>query len=797
MEREPHSGPRYFKFYSFLETWHHQAGHQLWKIALFGLKDCSFMKRMSHLGRAAGCLIAGFMTLQSHADETSLTLYRQDTNTLLQVRGEEGHEWRFQGSANLTVWTNQPRLGTAYLNNVTNAEVSLGTPSDAVLFYRAVKTTGFYDTNVLRTISLTFTQANWQTLLANGRTTGIDIPGTLVMNNAVTNYGVGARYKGNTSYTGMGGAAPTKKSLNINLDYTNSEARLMGYSTLNLNNAYTDETIMREALYFDTMRQYTVCPKGAMARLYINGTYWGVYSSAQQPNNDLIKEYFPSTDGDRWRAPNMGTGTGGGGPGGGGMGGSGSAFSYLGTNAASYTNNYELKSDYNTNAWPRLVHATYVLNNTGATLFRDAVENVIAVDRWLWFLALENIFTDEDSYYYKGADYCFYYEPESGRFHPVEYDGNESFISSDYTLSPVQGATDNSRPLLYKLLSNAELRQRYLAHMRTVLEESYRPDIMTPAINHFAALSMADIANDTKKGYTMQAYTNDLVALKTFVTNRYKFLTNYSELRPLAPVITSVSTPNPIPTALETPTITAQVQTNGAATGSVWLYYRPKTYGRFTVVQMFDDGAHNDGEAGDGVYGASTTNYPAGTKVHYYVEARSANATKTASFSPARAEQETYKYKVAIALTNETPVVINELMASNSKTCADPQGQYDDWIELHNITDADVDLTGRYLSDEPFNPRKWAFPDGTIIPAQGYLLIWADEDTADTPGLHASFKLSASGEQLFLIDTDANNNLALDAVSFGAQETDRSYGRLPSDTNTFGIMSPTPGQPNQ
>jgi len=62
-------------------------------------------------------------------------------------------------------------------------------------------------------------------------------------------------------------------------------------------------------------------------------------------------------------------------------------------------------------------------------------------------------------------------------------------------------------------------------------------------------------------------------------------------------------------------------------------------------------------------------------------------------------------------------------------------------------------LTGHYLTDDPTNPHKWQFPDGTKTPAKGYLLIWADEDGSDTPGLHASFKLEKSGEQVLLIDT--------------------------------------------
>src|SRR5205085_6992076 len=137
------------------------------------------------------------------------------------------------------------------------------------------------------------------------------------------------------------------------------------------------------------------------------------------------------------------------------------------------------------------------------------------------------------------------------------------------------------------------------------------------------------------------------------------------------------------------------------------------------------------------------------------------------SFSPARAEHETFSYRVALVTATNTPVVINEFMASNTSTIADPQGEFDDWIELHNITDQPVSLAGRYLSDETNNPRKWQFPAGTIIPPDGYLIVWADEDTLASPGLHASFKLSASGEQIFLTDTDAKLNAVLDSIVFG------------------------------
>jgi spore coat protein CotH len=723
---------------------------------------------------------------QAISENGQIHVRKEGTNLLAQVEGDGDDDWRLQVSSDLAAWITATNFGTLLSGKVTNAPWrAIGPTTNSNQFYRALKTVGLYDPSLFHTVSLTFTQANWGALLTTARTTGSNVYCSLVtLDNGATNVGAGARYKGNTSFN-LGG---NKKSFNVELDWTNPSADLMGYTTFNLNNAAGDETIMREALYFTVMSQYTPCPKGAMARVNVNGSLWGVYSLVQQENGQLINEWFSSNDGDRWRTPNQ--------P----MSGANSALGYLNsTNISTYQPYYDLRTTNSptTNAWRRLINAIVVLNSTPTNQLRDKVEDVLAVDAWMWFLAIENIFADDDSYWNKGADYSFYWEVESGRIHPLEHDGNEAFIVGDAQLTPVQGAANAARPVLNRLLPINELRQRYLAHMRTVLQENYNPTVMIPLINALQAMSINTIIADPNKNFTMLAYTNDVAALKLFVTNRYNFLTNHAELRPPAPNITAVFPPTSAPTATETPFVTARVTANGTnGLDSVWLYHRGKPYGRFAVVQMFDDGLHGDGADNDGLFGAATTNYPAGTKVRFYVEARSANAAKAATFSPARAEQQTYSYRVAVTTASNSPVVINEVMASNTSTVADSQGEFDDWIELHNVTDQDVNLTGRYLSDEPNNPRKWAFPAGTIIPADGYLIVWADEDGLATPGLHASFKLSADGEEVFLTDTDASLNAILDSISFGLQTTDRSYGRSSVDADAWATMDPTPAQPN-
>ena len=52
-------------------------------------------------------------------------------------------------------------------------------------------------------------------------------------------------------------------------------------------------------------------------------------------------------------------------------------------------------------------------------------------------------------------------------------------------------------------------------------------------------------------------------------------------------------------------------------------------------------------------------------------------------------------------LTTDT-LVINEFMASNSNCIQDPQGQYDDWVELYNYGTDAIDVGGIYLTDNLF-----------------------------------------------------------------------------------------------
>ena len=105
----------------------------------------------------------------------------------------------------------------------------------------------------------------------------------------------------------------------------------------------------------------------------------------------------------------------------------------------------------------------------------------------------------------------------------------------------------------------------------------------------------------------------------------------------------------------------------------------------------------------------------------------------------------------------------------------------------------DVNLDWFYLTDNPDNLTKWVFPDGSVIPANGHMLIWCDEEQEQ--GLfHTNFKLSSNGEFIALVAGDGFT--IIDSMSFGPQTVDVSYGRVPDGNAQWLFMTPTPGSEN-
>jgi len=691
---------------------------------------------------------------------------------------------------------------------------------------------GFYNREDIDTIFITFNETNYWTLLTNNKNTSADLVATLKYK-GVTYDSVGVRFKGLTSYSMVSGQ---KKSFNITLDSIKTDQNIEGYSTLNLNNAAEDASFLREFMYNYFQSKNVPCASTNYKVLMLNNVCWGIYVNVQQLDKQHAREWFPDADATRWRAisPTWSMDTGGGGmgggmgggigggfppdsipiggggigggfptdsiPGGGPTGGGGgfgagkSSLNYLGLDTTAYAENYTLKKAYQDNPWNNLVEACRVLNTVTKDSLIDSLSQVFDIDGALWFLAHEILFTDDDSYINKGGmDYYVYYDIGTERIIPIEFDGNSSFSKTNVKAwSPFYKEGDINYPLSNILLKVPELRQRYLAHVRTILEQSFNLTYCDSVIDKYAAKIDAYVKADTKKIFTYAQFKSEVTALKTFMSNRKSYYLSNKEVNVTGATISSViykagHDDFSIPDSSQEVKVTCKVVAD-AGTANVYLYFDKGIDGKFTKVEMFDDGLHNDGGAGDYCYGGMIPAHEKGKYMRFYIESVAANTASTRTYSPAGAEHDVYIYRVKYAESEAySDVVINEVMLSNSTIAADQDGEYDDWIELYNNSSSEVDLSGYYLTNTDSILTKWQIPAGTFIGGNNYLIVWCDKDSTQN-GLHANFKLSAKGESVMLISP---SEMIADEVICNSQNSEVSFSRIPNGYGPFLWEQPT------
>jgi hypothetical protein len=147
-------------------------------------------------------------------------------------------------------------------------------------------------------------------------------------------------------------------------------------------------------------------------------------------------------------------------------------------------------------------------------------------------------------------------------------------------------------------------------------------------------------------------------------------------------------------------------------------------------------------------------------------------------------------------VSSQAQVRINEIFADN-KTHLFSDGSISDWVELFNASAQEVSLAGYSLTDSTTTPRKWVFPAGVQIAANGYLVVLLDSTRAPStvagPVLNAGFGAGATGDRIELYSPATQ---LLESVRFGPQAADYSIGRVPSGTGNFVLNVPTPGAGN-
>lgn len=149
---------------------------------------------------------------------------------------------------------------------------------------------------------------------------------------------------------------------------------------------------------------------------------------------------------------------------------------------------------------------------------------------------------------------------------------------------------------------------------------------------------------------------------------------------------------------------------------------------------------------------------------------------------------------VVTALDDFPKVWINEVLPNNVGGITDAAGEHEPWIELMNSGSTALDLSGWHLTSDYTQLGAWTFPNGTTIPAGGFLLVFADGQSAQTTAneLHTSFRLPAANGSVALVRSQATGLAVVDYVDYGAIAADISMASVPDGQSFFRATSASP-----
>lgn len=595
---------------------------------------------------------------------------------------------------------------------------------------------------------------------------------------------VGFRLRGNTS------RYAAKKSYKVSFNTYEPGRKFYGLEKMNLNGEHNDPTIMRSKVCWDLVRAMEIPgSRSNHVNLYVNGNYFGVYINVEHIDEEFVDLRYGTQSGNLYKClwP--------------------ADMNYLGNDPNAYKlesggrRTYDLLTNTELDDYSDLANLIDVLNNTPAQDLRCALDPIFNVPSFLRAMAFDILSGNWDGPLFNKNNFYLYHDPVSGQFQYIPYDLDNTlgidWFNIDWGNRYIYTWANEGepRPLYWKILAVESYRELFSFYMKGFLEDQYssavlfpRIDALKSRINPFVPsdpyypLDYGFSFDDFNDGFTSELpWYHTSYGLKPFITNR-NYWADLQVDEDMHPIIFTAT--NNYPGFGENILVTARVaDTNPVA--SVEVCYSVNGSG-FNCLALLDDGQHNDGSAGDGIYGGNLPPINEMSLVEYYIKAT--DVTGWQSQYPLCGNKKIYMgYPSA-------PVYINEVMAANETTITDEAGEYEDWVELYFTGSEPLYLGDKYLSDNEENPTKWKFNNTWIYPGQ-FKIVWLDDDV--NQGLfHANFKLSASGEFIGIFNNEDYGYSLIDGFSFDQQTPDVSYGRIPNGTGPLVFMEPTPGASN-
>ncbi len=600
---------------------------------------------------------------------------------------------------------------------------------------------------------------------------------------------VGFRLRGNTSRYSQ------KKSFKLDINHFVQGRDFYDVEKINLNGEHNDVSITRSKLCWDLFQQIEIISSRAChMEVYINEEYYGLYISIEHIDDTFLSKNYANDSGNLWKCiwP--------------------ADLTYRGPNPEDYypwidgNRPYELKTNKDEYNYAQLARLINIINNAP-----DSLEFILDVSGFIKYLAINILTGSWDDYRSLRNNFYLYHNPAIDQFQLIPYDYDNTFgvdwFNVDWaTIDPYSYylIDDSDRPLA-DLIFDSNPYKNLFSHFISFYMDHYfslelwedwidstKAMIDTSAFyDMYRTLDYGFTFGDFNNSYLETGYTNQHIkrGIKEFFVERTGSLENQLNYISTEPSIYNVSWEPQIPLTGDSITI------NASAFGF------PEIDQINVIIHNYNNGSFNSYSMVDNSISGSiiveetdrwsVTIPPLESSGEIGIQFLTTNINQTTGVFPSTGE---WIIEIVSSAITEG-IFINEFLARNDAVNSDEMGEFDDWLELYNISNDTVYLFNHYLTDKSDNLTKWRFTESDIfIPPNDYLLIWCDND--DEQGeLHTNFKLSGNGEFIGLINPDGVT--VIDSITFGEQTADISFGRLPNGSESWSFLTPTPLAPNQ
>jgi spore coat protein CotH len=598
---------------------------------------------------------------------------------------------------------------------------------------------------------------------------------------------VGMRLRGNTSRT------VNKKSFKLSFNSYFPGRRFYELDKMNLNGEHNDPSIVRSKLSWDLYGKIGMkSTRASHAAVYINGNYYGLYINVEHIDEEFLEKNFTDPSGNLWKCLYP------------------ADLTYLGADPNTYRRaQYDLKTNTDLQDYSELARFVDIINNKSGQSLKDSLIKIADVASFLKYFAMDVLTGSWDDYWFLSNNYYLYHEPVSDKIYMIPYDYDNSFgiswfdnidwtNTNPYTFD-ING--NGKRPLVTSMLGVQELRNLYTHFLEFINENVFKLSNWDYDIysikNKITPFAVIDIYRVMDYGFSIDDFNNSYLsqhfekfhvknAIREFVNERYNSLKNMLQYNSAEPVIYNLDWEPKYPGPNDSIYVYASAFGFPEIT-NMNIEYHP---GNLTMIEMYKMNykpvvGTNIPEENDRWVGVIPPLGP-NSEGRFSVSVKSGYGN-----SVIYPNKRLIRLSTGAAVTNE--LLINELMARNDLVIPDTYGDYEDWLEIFNPGNTDVNLKNKFITDSRNNPVKWRFPDDVLVPSNGTVLIWCSGDTGKGAD-HINFKLDGDGEFIALIDTDGST--IIDSTSFPEQKVDISWGRDADNTGLWGFMNPTPGELN-